>query len=191
MVGKSDISLLCDIIFTGRLRILQNSLIITLPGSRRAPFLFCQLSSFSWEVRLQQCSMQEQDNKREEGRLEGEVVKDKMPIVIVLVRNLRLRGREIRDLVFSLDFREKELLYVGVLCSYWNWIRFNFESLTQWLWPETKHIELDRNVPVEIWPENPEQTEILNEVKIIPFCFVFWIGTRCSGRNRTELTTLD
>jgi hypothetical protein len=44
-------------------------------------------------------------------------VKDKMPIVIVLVRNLRLRGREIRDLVFSLDFREKELLYVGVLCS--------------------------------------------------------------------------
>jgi hypothetical protein len=61
--------------------------------------------------------MQEQDNKREEGRLEGEVVKDKMPIVIVLVRNLRLRGREIMDLVFSLDFREKELLYVGVLCS--------------------------------------------------------------------------
>jgi hypothetical protein len=117
MVGKSDISLLCDIIFTGRLRILQNSLIITLPGSKRAPFLFCQLSSFSWEVRLQQCSMQEQDNKREEGRLEEEVVKDKMPIVIVLVRNLRLRGREIRDLVFSLDFREKELLYVGVLCS--------------------------------------------------------------------------
>jgi len=44
-------------------------------------------------------------------------VKDKMPIVIVLVRNLRLRGREIRDLVFSLDFREKELLYVGVLCN--------------------------------------------------------------------------
>ena len=61
--------------------------------------------------------MQEQDNKREEGRLEGEVVKDKMPIVIILVRNLRLRGRDIRDLVFSLDLREKEHVYVGVLCS--------------------------------------------------------------------------
>jgi hypothetical protein len=44
--------------------------------------------------------MQEQDNNREEGRLEGEFVKDKMPIVIVLVGNLSLRGREIRDLVF-------------------------------------------------------------------------------------------
>jgi hypothetical protein len=61
--------------------------------------------------------MQEQDNKREEGRLEGEVVKDKMPIVIILVGNLRLRGRDIRDLVFSLDLREKEHVYVGVLCS--------------------------------------------------------------------------
>jgi hypothetical protein len=30
-----------------------------------------------------------QDSKREEGRLEGEVVKDKMLIVIVLVGNLR------------------------------------------------------------------------------------------------------
>jgi len=49
--------------------------------------------------------MQEQDSKREEGRLEGEFVKDKMLIVIVLVGNLRLRGRDIRDLVFSLDFR--------------------------------------------------------------------------------------
>jgi hypothetical protein len=75
------------------------------------------LSLFGREVRLQQCSIQEQDSKREDGRLEGEVVKDKMPIVIVLVRNLRLRGREIRDLVFSLDFRKKELLYVGVLCN--------------------------------------------------------------------------
>jgi len=36
---------------------------------------------------LRQCSMQ--DSKREEGRLEGEVVKDKMLIVIVLVGNLR------------------------------------------------------------------------------------------------------
>jgi hypothetical protein len=61
--------------------------------------------------------MQEQDSKREEGRLEGEVVKDKMPIVIILVGNLRLRGRDIRDLVFSLDLREKEHVYVGVLCS--------------------------------------------------------------------------
>ena len=48
------------------------------------------------------CSMQEQDNNKEEERLEGEFVKlkDKMPIVIVLVGNLSLRGgREIRDLV--------------------------------------------------------------------------------------------
>ena len=35
--------------------------------------------------------------KREEGRLEVEVLRDKMLIVIVLVGNLRLRGREIRD----------------------------------------------------------------------------------------------
>jgi len=117
MVGKSGMSLLCDIIFTGRLRILQNLLIITLSGSRGALSLFYQLSLFDQEVRLQQCSMQEQDSKREEGRLEGEVVKNKMLIVIVLVGNLRLRGREIRDLVFSLDFREKELIYVGVLCN--------------------------------------------------------------------------
>jgi len=45
--------------------------------------------------------MQEQDSNIEEGRLEGEFVKDKMPIVIVLVGNLSLRGREIRDLVFK------------------------------------------------------------------------------------------
>jgi hypothetical protein len=46
--------------------------------------------------------MQEQDSNKEEERLEGEFVKlkDKMPIVIVLVGNLSLRGgREIRDLV--------------------------------------------------------------------------------------------
>jgi hypothetical protein len=47
--------------------------------------------------------MQEQDNNREEGRLEGEFVKDKMPIVIVLVGNLSLRRREIRDLVFRVQ----------------------------------------------------------------------------------------
>jgi hypothetical protein len=47
--------------------------------------------------------MQEQDNNREEGRLEGEFVKDKMPIVIVLVGNLSMRGREIRDLVFRVQ----------------------------------------------------------------------------------------
>jgi hypothetical protein len=47
--------------------------------------------------------MQEQDNNREEGRLEGEFVKDKMLIVIVLVGNLSLRGRKIRDLVFRVQ----------------------------------------------------------------------------------------
>jgi hypothetical protein len=47
--------------------------------------------------------MQEQDSNKEEGRLEGEFVKDKMPIVIVLVGNLSLRGREIRDLVFRVQ----------------------------------------------------------------------------------------
>jgi hypothetical protein len=47
--------------------------------------------------------MQEQDSNREEGRLEGEFVKDKMPIVIVLVGNLSMRGREIRDLVFRVQ----------------------------------------------------------------------------------------
>jgi hypothetical protein len=47
--------------------------------------------------------MQEQDNNREEGRLEGEFVKVKMLIVIVLVGNLSLRGREIRDLVFRVQ----------------------------------------------------------------------------------------
>ena len=75
-------------------------MIVTLPGSRGAPSLFCRSSRFSREVKLQQCSMQEQDNNREEGRLEGEFVKDKMLTVIVLVGNLSLRGgREIRDLV--------------------------------------------------------------------------------------------
>jgi hypothetical protein len=47
--------------------------------------------------------MQEQDSNKEEGRLEEEFVKDKMPIVIVLVGNLSLRGREIRDLVFRVQ----------------------------------------------------------------------------------------
>jgi hypothetical protein len=47
--------------------------------------------------------MQEQDSNKEEGRLEGEFVKDKMPIVIILVGNLSLRGREIRDLVFRVQ----------------------------------------------------------------------------------------
>jgi len=54
-------------------------------------------------------------------------------------------------------------------------------------------MESGQNVPVGIWPENPDQPEILSKVKIIPFCFVFWIGTRCSrysDRNGTELTTL-
>jgi hypothetical protein len=36
MVKKSGMSLLCDIIFTRRLRILRNLLIITLSGSRAA-----------------------------------------------------------------------------------------------------------------------------------------------------------
>ena len=71
----------------------------SLPGSRGAPSLFCRLSRFGWEVRLQeqQCSMQEQDSNREEGRLEGEFVKDKMPIVIVLVENLRVESARKRN----------------------------------------------------------------------------------------------
>jgi hypothetical protein len=35
--------------------------------------------------------------------------------------------------------------------------------------------------------------KIRNRMKIVPFCFVFWIGMECfghSGRNGTELTTL-
>jgi hypothetical protein len=46
--------------------------------------------------------MQEQDNNIEKERLEGEFMKlkDKMLIVIVLVGNLSMRGgREIKDLV--------------------------------------------------------------------------------------------
>jgi UDP-3-O-acyl-N-acetylglucosamine deacetylase len=54
--------------------------------------------------------MQEQDNNREKGRLEGEFVKDKMLIVIVLVGNLSLRGRKIRDLVFRVQ-RKRAFIY--------------------------------------------------------------------------------
>jgi hypothetical protein len=41
--------------------------------------------------------MQEQDSNREEGRLEGEFVKDKMPIVIILVGNLRVESARKRN----------------------------------------------------------------------------------------------
>jgi hypothetical protein len=54
-------------------------------------------------------------------------------------------------------------------------------------------MEFDRNVPAEIWPEFPDQAEILSEAKLVPFCFIFLTGTRRSGhsgRNRMELTTL-
>ena len=73
----------------------------SLPGSRGAPSLFCRSSRFGWEVRLQeqQCSMQEQDSNIEEERLEGEFVKlkDKMPIVIILVGNLRVESARKRN----------------------------------------------------------------------------------------------
>jgi hypothetical protein len=50
--------------------------------------------------------------KREEGRLEVEVLKDKMLIVIVLVGNLRLWGREIRDLFLV---QRKKRFYIWVV----------------------------------------------------------------------------
>jgi hypothetical protein len=54
------------------------------------------------EQQCSYCIMQEQDSNIEKERLEGEFMKlkDKMLIVIVLVGNLSMRGgREIKDLV--------------------------------------------------------------------------------------------
>jgi len=49
---------------------------------------------------VQYARARQQQRRRKIG---GEFVKDKMPIVIVLVGNLSLRGREIRDLVFRVQ----------------------------------------------------------------------------------------
>jgi hypothetical protein len=66
-------------------------------------------------------------------------------------------------------------------------------NLIQWLFKNgTEHVEWNQNIPTEIYLKNPERTKIWNEMKIVLFCSVFWIGMKCfdhSGWNGTELTT--